>query len=254
MASKALLAELQAAIAEYLDTHKNLSIQSISNKAKVSYSTIRRILQGEANSVRDETILSLIHVVMSRPRRIDFLNNYYPALGSLIQNQKDVVEDSDLDQEKLRLFRYKDPHNYVLKMALTAAGTTRPTIQRILGERGLAALDEMIEEGFLLEDSSGAVYHSSRGSVMMNADDILYQIKKDTDYFDKDLVGSGYSRLAHLSASLSLEAYQQLMELVNDFIKKSERLKEDPKNRGRTPVFIDLMINTYDKESLGGVS
>ncbi|MFW7377198.1 MAG: hypothetical protein ACOH5I_00130 [Oligoflexus sp.] len=252
MATKALLAELQTAIAEYLETHSNLSIQSVSNKAQVSYSTVRRILQNEANDVRDETILSLIQVIMSRPRRIDFLNKFYPALGALIH--QDEVEDSELDQEKLRLFRYKDPHNYVLKMALTAHGTNRTTIRRILGERGVNALEEMVEEGFLTEESSGMVYHSSRGSVIMNADDILYQVKKDADYFDKDLVGSPFARLAHLSASLNQEAYLQLMELVSEFIKKSERLKEDPKSRGRTPIFIDLMINTYDKDSLEGVS
>jgi hypothetical protein len=254
MATKALLAELQAAIADYLEAHQNLSIQAISNKAQVSYSTIRRILQNEANDVRDETILSIIQVVMSRPRRIDFLHRNYPALGALIDTDIPRDDNQNLDQEKLRLYRYKDPHNYILKMALTAQGTTRSAVKRILGERGLSALEEMLESRFLTEDATGAVYHGSKGSVIMNADDILYQIKKDTDYFDKSLVGSTFSRLAHLSASLNTEAYLELMEIVNDFIKKSERLKEDPNNQGRTPIFIDLMINTYDKDSLEGAS
>ena len=255
MANKALLEELQAAITEYLDVHKHLSMQSISNRAQVSYSTVRRIMQDEAKDVRDETILALIQVIMSRPRRINFLNKHYPALGSLISasSAKDQ-DDSELDQEKLRLFRYKDPHNYVLKMALTANGTSRRAVQRILGERGCMALDEMVEDKFLIEEPDGSVYHSSKSSLMMNADDILYQIKKDSDYFDKGLVGSPYSRLAHMSASISRDAYLELMKLVNDFVRHSERLKEDDNNQGQIPVFIDLMINTYDKEALEGAS
>lgn len=252
MANKALLADLQSAISEYLQSHPNLSIQSISNKANVSYSTIRRIIQNEANDVRDETILSLIQVIMSRPRRIDFLNRFYPSLGSLIVETPN--HDSVLDQEKLRLYRYKDPHNYILKMALTANGTSRNTIQRILGNRGTAALDEMIEDNFLEENRSGCVRHAASGAIMMNANDILYQIKKDSDYFDKSLVGSNLSRLAHLSASLSPEAYKRLITLVNNFIKEVDLLKESSENNGHIPMYIDLMVGTYDRESLEGVS
>ena len=255
MANKALLEELQTAISDYLETHRHLSMQSVSSRAQVSYSTVRRILQNEAKDVRDETILSLIQVVMSRPRRISFLNKHYPALGSLISNSEGKdPEESELDQEKLRLYRYKDPHNYILKMALTANGTHRRAVQRILGERGCIALDEMIEDKFLIEETDGSVYHSSKSSLLMNADDILYQIKKDSDYFDKSLVGSPYSRLAHMSASISREAYLDLMKMVNEFVRQSENLKESDQNQGQIPVFIDLMINTYDKEALEGAS
>ncbi|SMF10811.1 hypothetical protein [Pseudobacteriovorax antillogorgiicola] len=251
MANKALLADLQSALSEYLETHRNLSIQSVSNKANVSYSTIRRILQNEANDVRDETILSLIQVIMSRPRRIAFLNKFYPALGSLIIDSR--PDEPDFDQEKLRLYRYKDPHNYILKMALTNHGTCRATIQRILGDRGTAALDEMIEDHFLVEDSSGSVQHTASSSSLMNASDILHQIKKDSDYFDKSLVGTNLSRLAHLSASLNPEAYMRLIKLVNDFIKEADSLKEAPESTGQIPMYIDLMVSTYDRESLEGV-
>ena len=252
MANKALLADLQSAISEYLETHKNLSIQSISNKANVSYSTIRRILQNEANHVRDETILSLIQVIMSRPRRIAFLNKFYPSLGALIVDNR--PDDVQLDQEKLRLYRYKDPHNYILKMALTSHGTNRAAIQRVLGDRGTAALDEMIENRFLDEDSSGSVQSAASGTSIMNASDILYQIKKDSDYFDKSLVGSNLSRLAHLSASLNPDAYKKLIQLVNDFIKEADTLKESPDSTGQIPMYIDLMVSTYDRQSLEGVS
>ena len=117
-----------------------------------------------------------------------------------------------------------------------------------------AALDEMIEDRFLEEDSSGSVQHAASGSMMMNANDILYQIKKDSDYFDKSLVGSNLSRLAHLSASLNPDAYKRLIKLVNDFIKEADNLKESPENTGQIPMYIDLMVSTYDRESLEGVS
>ncbi len=253
MASKALLAELQAAIANYLENHKNLSIQSISNKTGVSYSTIRRILQHEANDVRDETILSLILVVMPQAQRSQFLASHYPSLEALLRETKDG-DDAAIDHQKLRLYRFKDPHNYILKLALTAHGTTRKDIFRILGERGLSALDEMIEDKFLHEDRTSRISHPARGSFIMNADDILHQVKKDADYYDKSLVGSQFARLVHLSASLSPAAYSELIDLVNDFIKKSDRLKEAPQNQGTIPVFIDVMVNTYDRASLTGVS
>lgn len=252
MASKALLADLQVAIASYLDQHKNLSIQSISNKTNVSYSTIRRILQSEANDVRDETILALILVVMSTEERLQFLQTYYPSLGALLKEPQNT-DDPAIDHFKLRMYRFKDPHNYILKMALTASGTTRKDIHRVLGERGTGALDEMIEDKFLIEDRAGRIYHLATGSFIMNADDILHQIKKDADYFDKTLVGSPFARLGHMSASLSVAAYKELIELVTDFLRKSERLKEASENQGNVPVFIDVIVNTYDRAPLTGV-
>lgn len=253
MASKALLAELQAAIASYLENHKNLSIQSISNKTGVSYSTIRRILQNEANDVRDETILSLILVVMPQAQRLQFLQSYYPSLGALLRESQHG-DEAAMDHFKLRLYRFKDPHNYILKMALTEHGTTRKDIFRLLGERGLCALDEMLDDKFLQEDRSNRISHPDRGACLMNADDILHQVKKDADYFDKNLVGSQFARLAHLSASLHLSAYKELVELLSEFIKKCDRLKEAPENQGVIPVFIDVMVNTYDRASITGVS
>lgn len=255
MASKALLAELQAALITFMDKHKNLSIQSISNKTGISYSTIRRILQNEANDVRDETILSLILIVMQKPERLQFLESYYPSLGALLKESPSMDRDElELDHFKLRFYRFKDPHNYILKLALTAHGTTRKDIFRILGERGISALDEMIEDKFLHEDKNQRIEHAQQGSLLMNADDILHQIKKDADYFDKSMVGSPFARLAHLSASLSQTAYNELIELVNDFIKKSNRLKEVPHKQGSIPVFIDVMVNTYDRSTLTGAS
>ncbi len=253
MASRTLLADLQAAVASYLESHKNLSIQSVSNKTGVSYSTIRRILQNEANDVRDETILALILVVMQQPQRLLFLQQYYPALGALLKEAQSG-DHASMDHERLRLYRYKDPHNYILKLALTLQGTTRRDIERLLGERGSTALDEMLENRFLIEDKEGRILHPAHGSLIMNADDILHQIKKDADYFDKSLIGSPFARMAHLSASLSPEAYEELMQLVTDFLKRSDQLKESQAKQGSVPVFVDLMINTYDKASLTGVS
>jgi hypothetical protein len=253
MASKALLAELQAAIANHLEAHKNLSIQSISNKSGVSYSTIRRILQNEANDVRDETILSLILVVMPQDQRLQFLQTHYPSLGALLQDTQ-KQEDPTIDHFKLRMYRFKDPHNYILKMALTIHGTSRKDVFRLLGERGVNALDEMIDDKFLIEDRNNRINHPARGSFIMNADDILHQVKKDADYFDKHLVGSPFARLAHLSASLSVSAYKELIDLVNEFVRKSDRLKEAPQSEGPIPVFVDVMVNTYDRASLTGVS
>ena len=108
----------------------------------------------------------------------------------------------------------------------------------------------MIEDHFLFEDAAHRIRFETDSSFIMNADDILYQIKRDSDYFDKSLIGSAFSRLAHLSASVSHEAYLELMATVNEFVRKVENIKESPENSGDIPVFIDLMINTYDRETL----
>ncbi|NRA64766.1 MAG: hypothetical protein HRU19_09820 [Pseudobacteriovorax sp.] len=253
MACKAMLEDLRVAIGEYLERHQNLSIQSISNRTHVSYSTIRRIIQNEARDMRDETVLALIQVIMERTRRIAFLNRYYPALGALIAESQRTESESQ-DYEKIRKYRYKDPHNYILKLAICEAGTSRSTISRILGEIGTLALDEMIEDQFLMEGKEGKVFHHSHSNLLMNAEDILYQIKKDSDYFDKSLVGSEFSRVAHFSASISPKAYRELMTLVNTFVREAESVKESDDGKGNIPIFIDLMMNTYDRATLEGVS
>ena len=80
MANRQLLDDLRAAIAEYLDNHKNLSIQ-YSNRTQVSYSTIRRIVQNECKDVRDETILALIQIVMPPGSKDHVFKQILPFFG-----------------------------------------------------------------------------------------------------------------------------------------------------------------------------
>jgi hypothetical protein len=243
------LEAVQAAVKSYFERFPRVSIKALSMRTGVPYATLRRILQNEVNDIKDETIFKLIDRVMLRQERMVFIKDHYPSLAKVISDYPEQNLDDESAIDLLKRFRYLDPHNYIIKLALTTSGTSRDDIQRLTGERGIMALEEMLDAGLLVEERD-VIRIEGSGHRLLDLDDMLHQISKDLQYFPRSMVGTQYARIGHMSESVTREALLKMVEMSGELMKNIEKVKDS--ETGDVPFFFDVVISTYDRHALIG--
>jgi len=240
---------VQSAVKRYFDRFPRVSIKALSMRTGVPYATLRRIIQAEVNDIKDETIFKLIDRVMLREDRMSFIRNHYPALAKVVSECPEQGLDDDGSVALLKKFRYLDPHNFIIKLALTTAGTTRDDVQRLTGERGILALEEMLDSGLIIEERE-LLRVGGNGFRLLDIDDIQHQIHKDIQYFPRSMIGTEFARIGHMSESVSRAALAKMVAMSGELLKQIEQTKDT--ETGSIPFFFDIMIGTYDRHTLIG--
>ncbi len=244
---QALLADLVDAINAWLAGNRGRSLSGLARRTNVAYSTIRRIAQNESVP-HPYTALSISEVVMNTSQRLEFLKTHFPTIGTLMDECYDNSIRQEPNEESLRRYLRQEPHNRIFNIAATRQGTTRAHISSLCGQQGLDALDEMLEEGLLLELPSGVIKFSHDNWAIMNVDDALDQVRHSVEHFDKHLLGTDGASLMHATGAISREMVPKVKELVLKFMKDLNALKDDRDAEGGIHFFCDLMYSLYDRQ------
>ncbi|MFW7379101.1 MAG: hypothetical protein ACOH5I_09870 [Oligoflexus sp.] len=241
-----IMDDLREAINHWLESRKNRSLTMLANRTNRAYSTIRYIAQGE-RLPNESTILAITDIVMTTQQRVKFFKRYFPQIGDMMEKAyaPDIREEEH--HEMLRRFINREPHNRIFNMAATSRGTTRTAVRKLLGQLGDEALQEMIDEGFLLAEDDDVVRYSSRSWAVNNIDDILTLLRSSLQHFDRDLIGTDGAALVHMTASVRPEEIPRIKELVSRFAQELSQLKNRPEAEGNVPFFCNLAYSVYDK-------
>ncbi len=243
---QALLADLVEAINAWIQGNRQRNLSSLSRRSNVAYSTVRRIAQNESVP-HPYTALALAEIVMTTAQRVEFLKKHFPTIGSLMDSVYTPEMRQEPNDESLRRFLRMEPHNRIFNIAATKAGTNRFSINRLCGQTGLDALEEMLNVGLLNESAEGLIRYSDESWAMGNLDDALAQLRQSTEHFDKHLLGTEGASLMHATGSISKEVVPRLKEIVLKFIKDVNTLIEQPEAAGEVHFFCDLMYSLYDR-------
>jgi len=244
-----IMDDLRLAINQWLESRKNRSLTMLANRTNRAYSTIRYIAQGE-RLPNESTILAITDIVMTTQERVKFFKRYFPQIGEMMEKAyaPDVREEEH--HEMLRRFINREPHNRIFNMAATSYGTSRSAITKLLGQVGEEALQEMLDEGFLLAEDRDVVRYSSRSWALNNIDDILTLLRSSLQHFDRDLIGTDGAALVHMTASVRPEEIPKIKELISRFSQELSLLKNHPEAEGQVPFFCNVAYSVYDKNQL----
>ena len=242
-----LLSDLVKAISQWVDGDRGRSLSSLARRSQVAYSTVRRIAQNESTP-HPYSALAISEIVMSVPERLEFLQKHFPTIGNLMQECYNNGIRPEPNEEVVYKFLIREPHNRIFNVAATKAGTTRETVQRLAGQIGIEALEEMLEAGALIEHDNGTIKYTHDNWVLGSVQSTLNQVKLSVDHFDKSLVGTEAASLMHSTGSISPEAIPEVKKLILKFIKDLHALKNDTNSEGSIPFFCNLMYSLYDKE------
>ncbi len=243
---QALLADLVDAINSWLQGNRNRSLSGLSRRCNVAYSTVRRIAQNESVP-HPYTALAIAEVVMSTPQRLEFLKTHFPTIGNLMDECYTSGIRREPLEESLRRFLRLEPHNRIFNIAATKAGTTRQAIMHLSGHIGLDAVGELLDAGLLIEMPDGAIKYSHDNWAIGNIDDALEQVRHSTEHFDTRLIGTDGASLMHATGAISKEMVPRLKELVLQFMKDVNALKDHPDAEGGVHFFCDTMYSLYDR-------
>jgi transcriptional regulator with XRE-family HTH domain len=244
---QSLLKDLVDAISTWLEGGRGRSLSGLARRCQVAYSTIRRIAQGESTP-HPYTALAISEIIMSTAQRVHFLKKHFPTIGNLMDECYAPDIRQDANEERLRGFLMREPHNRIFNIAATRAGTDRNAVNRLAGRIGEEALDEMLESGVLIEEPNGQIKYTDDNWAYGNVDDTLAQVKQSADHFDKTLVGTDGASLMHATGAISKERIPELKALVLRFIKDVNALKDAPEAEGTVHFFCNLMYSLYDRE------
>jgi len=238
---KALSDALKREIDAYLSARPNRSIASLARKSGLGYSTIRRLAQGEATPELS-TVVTVIGAIQSRDGFVSFLKEHFPKEGSVFEQH--FVTTSQFSEEGLDYFLRDEISSYIIHLAATHAGTSVADISRILGERGLAKLDDLIDSGFVEKNREGQIRFYKESFAFTNFETFLQNIKLHAGYFNLKNLGSDAALIALQTESVDAEGLKELKQAGVDYCNKIAEIKR--RRPGKIPFFISLMQNIYD--------
>ena len=243
--------DLKQVIDRYLNGHKTRSLATLSRISGVAYTTLRRFSQREGTPTA-EPVLKILDATLGTQEKIAFLEKHFPEIARTISRFAGrSSQEADPARENLKMFYRRDPHNLILNLAINVQGTNVATIHRLLGERGLEALDELVECQVLERDyQTDAIRYKDDWMVCVDSDFLLDQIRHSVAYFDRSMIGSQFARLAHLTASVNQEGLRKVYNILSEALTQITEVNEDSKYHGEIPYFLGALMNIYDKKPL----
>ena len=233
---------VKGTIEKYLEGHPTRNLSTLSRKCDIPYSTFRRIAQGECEP-NFAQLFAILAVTMPTNELRDFLkSNYkktYETFGALFK------AESTLSNPKYTEHLRNPLKSEIFAIASVRIGTTKERIEKLFGERGMQALQELIESEILNCDTSGKITFKNT-YYSMNVEQILLEFSHRTSQFQNDLLGTKAARISMLTESVSKAALEELHEWTNEYIKKVYALFEDPESEGPHPVYVGLLMNLLD--------
>lgn len=245
-----LLNDLKSVIDGYLDGHRSRNLASLSRVSGVAYTTLRRFAQMEGHPTA-EPVLKILDAALNTNEKIKFIRKHFPEIAdSITSYAKTDFSRTEPGQEAIKMFMRRVPHNYILNLALNVGGTSVDTIGRLHGERGLEALDEMVENGIVERGRDGTVRYMDDTMLSFDCDTLLDQVRNAAEAFDRSLIGTDAARLWHLGAGVNKEGLTKIHEIVSKTFAEISEINQDPRYYGDIPYFASLMMNLYDKKPL----
>lgn len=245
-----LTEELRRVIDRYLDGHRSRSLATLSRASGVSYTTIRRLYQREGNPTA-EPVLKIVDAALTNDEKVQFINRHYPELGATISRFQAVATQSHGSHEVLKTFISRDPHNFVINLANNDKGATREQVQRLTGEKGLEALDELVEHDVLQPlKEGGRIVYRFPPLMTSDAEIVLVQASQAVKHFDRALIGTKAARLFHATASIDERTLERIHGVLTGAINEIMALKDDPRNTGNIPFYASMVMSVLDRSQL----
>lgn len=245
-----LTEDIKGVIETYLDGHRSRSLATLSRASGVSYTTLRRLYQREGNPTA-EPVLKIVDSTLNNEAKLEFLNRHYPEIANAVNVEQKNYAPEVQRSESLKAFLFREPHNYIINLADNDRGTTDDDVRRLTGERGMQALEELLEHQLVVHEFVGKRQVIRRPPTLNQDVEIgLAQVKLSADHFDRTLIGTRAARLLHTTGSVNIKALERIHAILSAANRDILTIKNDPASAGEIPMFLVTMMNVLDRTTL----
>lgn len=238
-----LIEDLGRAIDGYLKQSLLRSIATLARETHIPYSTLRRVMHGEA--VPDlATVISVLNVVCNQHQTKQFLAQHFPgtfnACDSAFLQAESAPEDliHQLDSE------------FSLEILQTIAQTeecSKEHIAKSFGEYGVSKIDDYIRAGYVKEDASGYLQFLGLATTS-NPSVCLKNIRVVSKTFNRNNLGTDAAVMATIYESTDFDGLKKIKQFGIDYHQKVHTIVTN--NPGDVPVFVAWMHNVNDIDDI----
>lgn len=240
-------------VGAYLKKRTHLSINGISKKCAVSEPTLRRIMSGKVKTSPQVTTLLDILTYISGTTSVRNIVEMYPGpIAEFFTSAMPHLDEFDQEYSNALNDELQDSVKYLIyKLSLNHCGVREEKIRELYGNHGIQLLKEMMEKGYIKEDSDGACratarsFAGSHAQFVRNFKAVADFIKPDKFRHRKPL--NPY--FVNMSDSISPEAYEQIRRLQKSLNNKIRKILSSEESKGKIPFFYICAQDTLDLKS-----
>lgn len=234
---------LKDCIQKIKEKSPHLSSNAISTKLRIATSTFNRIENLEVKKPTLDHALKIVRAACGDGEVKKFIEKFYPNM--LSNFLKVYSENSNIPFVKLEAESYfEDPGTYeLMMMATTAFGITREKTSIEFGNRGLKALDKLLEKGILIE-INGVISNSEN----INASqETIQKLLLNLVGISYDLDGLDAEKRNWLSVQYESVNKEKVLPIASEIIheanKKLRYAFTDPKNKGQDIIWAGMVVD-----------
>ncbi len=228
---------LSDAIASWLEKRPNLSLNALARLANVSYSSIRRCAQKEAEPSQ-KVALGIAAIVLSETDYRAFTAKHYPNLKTFVSDLNHApTTDIALDE-----FIKSDEHLKIIVLASGERGIDETDVKDKFGLPHVSYFQEVVAAGLLTKKGDKWVFDKDVGYVSLeNARRWMGTFLSMYDRRCDDITGAAasYAGWQELNQSGVLAYHQATLE----YCQALHKIALDPSMRGDIVVIYGALLN-----------
>ena len=235
--------QISALIIDYLDKHPKQSLLSLSKKAGVGYSTIRRIKNKEC-VISLDVALNILHKVATKDVILDFVKKHCPTMYDTFQNFWTHNSSQFVTSGSEDIIFSDKVSNAIYFMSLK--GVSVKTIRFEFGKAGIETAENLTREGWLKKENK--MYYCADGDQisLLKIEDFINSAISDIKVIRREDIGTDHLWLNKETGFVSPDALKQIKEaLKSNRMKIREIIEANP---GLYPVFNLAVMNVYSNE------
>ncbi|HYX39277.1 MAG TPA: helix-turn-helix transcriptional regulator [Oligoflexus sp.] len=227
---------LAAAISRWLDGRHTRSLQMLARLSSVSYSTVRRVAQGEVDPSQ-EVAIAIASIIMPEAELRDFVGSRWPALKRFVVNVSYRTTEDDLAR-----FLHSEEHLKVLVLASYVHGVDEKDVVEAFGQGLLPYFEDVVASGVLTRKGDKWILDQDVGSSSFaHARRTLATFISMCSRKNDELKGASAAYVGW--ESLNKEAALKLADLEAKFCEDAFAIIGDKSNRGDVLVFFGTLFN-----------
>lgn len=228
----------------YLEGHESRSIATLAKKANVGQSTLRRIIQGQANNPEFETLIAILKVILSNDELASFIEGLDPDLSKTMKTIYCSSSSKTSSQSNFLRALEDELGYFIYELSNLDGGTTREDIVRLFGISALDTLDQLIEDKFLIE-TNGTIFGKKLDKANLPAKTSLKTLQHCLKRFDTSMLNKDIATFFLVNGSLSLLGLYKVKSLLDSLHLEIEQVKRV--HKGNIRFYSASFMNIFDK-------
>ncbi len=197
----------------WLDENNRRSLTHIVKKSGLSYSTVRRLAEGEREP-QQGTVISALSAIMSLDEVNKILRPYYPNLAKLAAHDPRSSKKYEFLEKGEGDFEWQGYDPWILALASTPQGVSKFILLRKFGEICEPRIESLLNRG-VLREINGRIKTSSENILDPSPASVLNRIRVFVENFDTNKVGDG-AFYSYKSFALDEDQIQEILDIKRE--------------------------------------